>query len=313
MPGGRLTQQDRQRIAAGLAEGLGYAEIARRLARPTSTVSREVTRNGGLGSYRADQAHDATAGRARRSRSTPPPEPVRVADAVRLFEERFADLLCQMGVPRMAARVLTCLYTTDSGSLTAAELVQRLRVSPASISKAVAYLVGLELVGRERDPGHRYERYAIGDDVWARAWSASARKNATWADIAQRGTEIFDPATPAGARLAQMTQFLTQLSDDMTGGLPADAAGDVLTVLAALVHAARPLTADEMAAALGWPADRVAGALRDAERHSVVADPIVVSATGNDRYTVVARPDRLTPAQRAALSAGADQVAARLR
>ena len=42
MPGGRLTQEDRRHIAAGLAEGLGYAEIARRLGRPTSTVSREV-------------------------------------------------------------------------------------------------------------------------------------------------------------------------------------------------------------------------------------------------------------------------------
>ncbi|MGS2586459.1 helix-turn-helix domain-containing protein [Streptomyces hebeiensis] len=41
MPGGRLTQQDRRRIAAGLADGLPYAEIARRLDRPTSTISRE--------------------------------------------------------------------------------------------------------------------------------------------------------------------------------------------------------------------------------------------------------------------------------
>ncbi|MGO4428265.1 MarR family transcriptional regulator, partial [Streptomyces sp. MCAF7] len=28
MPGGRLTHGDRQDIASGLAEGLGYAEIA---------------------------------------------------------------------------------------------------------------------------------------------------------------------------------------------------------------------------------------------------------------------------------------------
>ncbi|MBO1416423.1 helix-turn-helix domain-containing protein, partial [Streptomyces sp. FH025] len=47
MPGGRLTQQDRRRIATGLAEGLGYGEIARGLGRPTSTVTREIARNGG--------------------------------------------------------------------------------------------------------------------------------------------------------------------------------------------------------------------------------------------------------------------------
>jgi len=39
MPGGRLTQHDRQQIALGLADSLPYAEIARRLDRPTSTIS----------------------------------------------------------------------------------------------------------------------------------------------------------------------------------------------------------------------------------------------------------------------------------
>ena len=74
MPGGRLTSEDRRHIASGLAEGLGYAEIARRLGRPTSTISREVARNGGSGGYRADRAHEATRGRAHRRRPAPPLE-----------------------------------------------------------------------------------------------------------------------------------------------------------------------------------------------------------------------------------------------
>ena len=68
MPGGRLTQQERQQIALGLADGLAYAEIARRLDRPTSTVTREVMRNGGPTAYRADLAHRATERRAHRRR-----------------------------------------------------------------------------------------------------------------------------------------------------------------------------------------------------------------------------------------------------
>src|SRR3954452_23280506 len=72
MPGGRLTQRDRQQIALGLADDLPYAEIARRLDRPTSTVTREVMRNGGPGAYRADLAHRATERRAHRRRSTTP-------------------------------------------------------------------------------------------------------------------------------------------------------------------------------------------------------------------------------------------------
>jgi len=63
-----LTRQDRQHIAAALADGVGYAEIGRRLGRPTSTVSREVARNGGPGGYRADQAQLATGRRVRRRR-----------------------------------------------------------------------------------------------------------------------------------------------------------------------------------------------------------------------------------------------------
>ncbi|MGW5118432.1 helix-turn-helix domain-containing protein, partial [Streptomyces noursei] len=60
MSGGRLTQQERRQIARGLADDLAYAEIARRLGRPTSTVTREVMRNGGPTDYRADLAHRAT-------------------------------------------------------------------------------------------------------------------------------------------------------------------------------------------------------------------------------------------------------------
>ncbi len=68
MPGGRLTSQERQQIALGLTDNLPYAEIARRLERPTSTITREVMRNGGPTAYRADLAHRATEHRSHRRR-----------------------------------------------------------------------------------------------------------------------------------------------------------------------------------------------------------------------------------------------------
>lgn len=180
------------------------------------------------------------------------------------------------GLPRMTTRVLTCLFTTDSGTLTAAELVQQLQVSPASISKAVGHLEELELVRRERDPSGRRERYFVDDDVWIRAWMASARKNAVWADAIQRGAAVLGITTPAGVRLGAMGHFFAQLSDDMTGG-PPPATDDALTLLVALVHAGAPLTADQLAIALDWPVNRVASALQ------------------------FARSDRLSATQRAAL------------
>jgi DNA-binding transcriptional ArsR family regulator len=288
MPGGRLTGGDRLQIASGLSEGLGYAEIARRLGRPTSTISREVGRNGGPGRYRADQAHETSRRRARPRRPASSAEPPgadaygRDPEAMRGFVDQFATLMAQTGLSRMASRVLVCLFTTDSGALTAAELVQHLRVSPASVSKAVGYLEELELVRRERNARGRRERYVVHDDLWIRSWMASARRNVAWADAAQHGAEILGATTPAGARLTDMGRFFAQLASDMISGSTGTPVDDALTVLAAIVHASAPLDPDQLAAALGWPPDRVTAALREA------------------------RPDRLTATQPAALDRGHD-------
>lgn len=215
MPGGRLTNEDRQHIAAWLAEGLGYAEIGRRLGRPASTIMREVTRNGGPDDYGADRAHEATRHRARRHKQTQPPAPPvpdsghgRDPQAVQDFTESFTALLVQQGLPRMEARVLACLYVTDSGGLTAADLVQRLRVSPASISHAIAFLEQQGMLGRERVPGARRERYVIDNEIWLPSLLASLQMNDELAAASQRGAEIFGATTPAGARFESSAELL---------------------------------------------------------------------------------------------------------
>jgi len=215
MPGGRLTQQDRQRIALGLADDLAYAEIARAIGRPTSTVTREVMRNGGPAGYRADLAHRATERRASRRRPAAPGRPgtsPRVrggsadADAIREYEETFTTVLMQSGVPKMMSRVLACLYTTDAASLTAAELVRHLQVSPASVSKAIAHLESQNLVRRERDERRR-EHYIVDNDVWYQAMIASARSTAQLVQTARQGAGILGPG-PAATRLENIARFL---------------------------------------------------------------------------------------------------------
>jgi hypothetical protein len=279
MPGGRLSHQDRVDIAAGLAEGLGYAEIARRLDRPTSTISREIGRNGGAQGYRADHAHYATAARARRRNSANGHGSVNGSGLdgrsggglggsgdVRRWEfvERFATMMVEGGLPRMASRVLALLYTTDSRSLTAAALVQELRVSPASISKAIGYLEQVGMVHREPDPRRRLQHYVIADEVWTKAWEVSSRTNLNWAETAAEGAEILGPDTPAGQRLTQMADFFHRLGEDMSGGLGLEIIEDAFTLLAAVWHAARPLTAEQLATALDWPLPRVTTALAQA-------------------------------------------------
>ncbi|MGN9793015.1 helix-turn-helix domain-containing protein [Streptomyces sp. OZ13] len=219
MPGGRLTQQERQQIALGLADGLAYAEIARRLDRPTSTITREVMRNGGPTAYRADLAHRATEHRAHRRRQAaprgaeaPPQAHGRDAEAVRAYEETFTTVMMQSGMPKMMARVMTALSLTDTGSLTASELVRRLDVSPASVSKAIAFLDSQGMVRRERDERRR-ERYVIDDDIMYQSMLASARSMNQIVRTAQQGAGILGPHTPAGVRLENIARFLDFVSE----------------------------------------------------------------------------------------------------
>ncbi|MDX3136801.1 helix-turn-helix domain-containing protein [Streptomyces europaeiscabiei] len=220
MPGGRLTQQERQQIALGLADGLAYAEIARRLDRPTSTITREVMRNGGPTAYRAEMAHRATERRAHRRRRTTPreaqaPEQAhgRDAEAVREYEETFTTVMMASGMPTMMARVMACLTLTDSGSLTASELAQRLQVSPASISKAITFLDSQGMVRREQGERRR-ERYIVDDDVWYQSMMASARAIAQVVEVARQGVGVLGTGTPAAARLENVARFLDFVSEN---------------------------------------------------------------------------------------------------
>nr|WP_267889760.1 MarR family transcriptional regulator [Streptomyces sp. NRRL B-1140] len=107
----------------------------------------------------------------------------------------------------MMSRVLVCLYTTDEGSLTASELVQRLQVSPASISKAVTFLESQGMVRRARDERRR-ERYAVDDDVWYQAMIASARSLTQVVEVSRQGVGVLGHGTPAATRLENAARFL---------------------------------------------------------------------------------------------------------
>jgi IS30 family transposase len=65
-----LTLVEREEISRGLAHNESLCEIAQRLGRAPSTVSREVARNGGRDTYRAHRADRAAFRRARRPKSS---------------------------------------------------------------------------------------------------------------------------------------------------------------------------------------------------------------------------------------------------
>jgi IS30 family transposase len=61
---------EREEISRGIAAGLAARSIAGRIDRPSSTVSREIARNGGRGAYRALAADVAAFERARRPKTS---------------------------------------------------------------------------------------------------------------------------------------------------------------------------------------------------------------------------------------------------
>jgi DNA-binding transcriptional regulator GbsR (MarR family) len=136
---------------------------------------------------------------------------VRDAEAVAGFVESFASALGDGGVPRMPARVFATLLAEDSGRLTAAELAERLQVSPAAISGAVRYLMQVHLVSREREPGGRRDHYRLLNDVWYEATIHREPLLRRWERQAAEGVEVLGADTPAGRRMADTLDFFSFL------------------------------------------------------------------------------------------------------
>jgi DNA-binding transcriptional regulator GbsR (MarR family) len=132
------------------------------------------------------------------------------------FIERLASALAEAGFPRMPARVFAALLATDSGHLTASELAHLLRVSPAAISGAVRYLIQINLVSREGEPGSRRDRYRVHDDLW---YEAITRRDQMLSRLEHRlreGIEVLGGReTAAGARMAETLAFFEFLQKEL--------------------------------------------------------------------------------------------------
>lgn len=147
---------------------------------------------------------------------TNPPEHDRPTDVER-FVERYAMFLAEAGMARMPARVFGALLVTEDGKMTAGELAEFLRVSPAAISGAVRYLGQVNLIVRRRDPGERRDHYEVTDDLWFEAYGNRDKQMESWANLMAEGVDVVGADTRAGRRLDQSRRFFEFLK----GKLPA--------------------------------------------------------------------------------------------
>jgi len=131
------------------------------------------------------------------------------------FIEKFAAVLIMAGFPPMPARVFVALLVTDSGRLSAAELVDLLQISPAAVSGAVRYLTGLGLVHKERVPGSRREYYRMPADIWHQVIQLRNYVLIRWAALLKEGIDLVGADTPAGRRMAGHVGFFEFLAAEM--------------------------------------------------------------------------------------------------
>jgi predicted transcriptional regulator len=141
----------------------------------------------------------------------------RSPDDVRRFVERFALLLTEGGLPRMPARAFACVLASDSGQLTAAELAERLEVSPAAISGAVCYLTQVGMLVRGREPGARRDHFRLHDDIWAEMYSSRLVVLKRWEQALAEGVELLGPDGPAGRRLDESRDFFAFIQAEVVG------------------------------------------------------------------------------------------------
>jgi len=141
--------------------------------------------------------------------------PAAAAAAAAAAAERAAAAFAAAGFPKMPARALLALVSSEQGSLTAAELSERLGASAAAVSGAVRYLQTVGFVHRVSQPGSRRDLYALHEDEW---YVVSMRNSPVYEKLAaltDATAEALPEGSAARARVAEMARFYRFLKSRM--------------------------------------------------------------------------------------------------
>lgn len=119
------------------------------------------------------------------------------------MHERLTRMLEEVGFPHTIARVYTALTLAGGEGLSTSDLVTELEISKASVSNAMQFLVGTELVERYRVRGSREAHYRILKGVWG---PILAKKFAAVGYIRRTVEEAMalEPSDAARERLEEM-------------------------------------------------------------------------------------------------------------
>jgi DNA-binding MarR family transcriptional regulator len=136
-------------------------------------------------------------------------------EAVSQFVERFAGVLANSGVPTMSARVMGAMLVSPTGTMTAAELAESLKISQPAVSGAVRQLLQVSFIARERLPGSRKDHYRIREDVFAAILERRNLALSEWESTSRSGAALFADDSPVSRRLTEAADFFAFIHADM--------------------------------------------------------------------------------------------------
>lgn len=129
--------------------------------------------------------------------------------------EQAAAMLTSAGMARMPARVLMALVGSPDDGYTAADLAERLGVSPAAVSGAVRYLTSMRLIHRISRPGDRRDRYDLTGDAWHGMITSNAPLYSSLAGYMDRIADENVDAPASVQRAREVADFMRYLAGRM--------------------------------------------------------------------------------------------------
>lgn len=132
------------------------------------------------------------------------------ADPAQLLNwvERVASFFAEhYGLPPITGRILGWLLICDPVEQSAAEIVEAIGASRASLTTNLQILNASGLVRRLTRPGRRTTYYRIDDDMWATVIKRRIQSMMSFSRITADGLSLVGPDSPRAARLRAAHDF----------------------------------------------------------------------------------------------------------
>jgi DNA-binding transcriptional regulator GbsR (MarR family) len=133
------------------------------------------------------------------------------------FVEEVALVFEEIGLIRMAGRILGWLLISNPPHQSADELAEALQASKGSISAMTRLLIQLDLIERIGFPGDRRDYFRMKPDVWAQLLRARMSQITDLHQLAEEGLELLETQPP---ELRQRIQDMHDLYSYVETELP---------------------------------------------------------------------------------------------